>query len=57
MRICILSRKLPEQAEMAAFNLNDITSALQNTRVSPDGVTFEGKSLKLDTEDDGNIAL
>lgn len=40
---------------MAGLNLDSLTSALENTRVSPSGISFAGKSLKLDTENDGNI--
>ncbi|KAG5895121.1 hypothetical protein JTB14_008558 [Gonioctena quinquepunctata] len=36
---------------MTSFNLDLVTAALENTRVSPSGVSFAGKSLKLDTED------
>ncbi|KAJ8965599.1 hypothetical protein NQ317_004358 [Molorchus minor] len=32
--------------------LDSVTEALENTRVSPSGVSFAGKSLKLDTEED-----
>lgn len=38
---------------MAAFNLDDVAKALEKTHVSPSGVSFEGKSLKLDSEQDG----
>lgn len=38
---------------MATFNLDAVTAALQNTRVSPSGISFAGKSLKLDNENDG----
>lgn len=38
------------------FNLDSITESLQKTRVSSKGVTFAGKSLKLDNEKDGNIS-
>ncbi|KAJ8927708.1 hypothetical protein NQ314_019796 [Rhamnusium bicolor] len=37
---------------MASTNLESVTAALQNTHVSPSGVSFSGKSLKLDSEDD-----
>nr|XP_023018802.1 LOW QUALITY PROTEIN: ran GTPase-activating protein 1-like [Leptinotarsa decemlineata] len=42
---------------MSSINIDSVTSALQNTRVSPTGVTFAGKSLKLDTEEDAKQVL
>lgn len=38
---------------MTSFNVDDVVNALESTHVSPNGVSFEGKSLKLDTEEDG----
>lgn len=38
---------------MSSANLESVTAALQNARVSPSGVSFAGKSLKLDSEEDG----
>lgn len=38
---------------MSSANLDSLTTALENTRVSPSGVSFAGKSLKLDSEEDG----
>lgn len=35
-----------------ALNVDDLTSALSLTKVSESGVSFAGKSLKLNTEDD-----
>lgn len=35
-------------------NIDSVTASLQKTHVSPNGVTFAGKSLKLDNEKDGN---
>ncbi|KAJ8925020.1 hypothetical protein NQ315_001186 [Exocentrus adspersus] len=37
---------------MSSINLDSVTEALQNARVSPSGVSFAGRSLKLDTEED-----
>lgn len=34
--------------------MEEITQRLSNTTVENSGVSFEGKSLKLNTEDDGN---
>lgn len=34
-------------------NIESVTASLQSTHVSPNGVTFAGKSLKLDNEKDG----
>lgn len=34
--------------------MDDVTKRLSDTTVEDSGVSFEGKSLKLDTEDDGN---
>lgn len=41
----------------SSFNLDTITTALQKTHVSPNGVTFAGKSLKLDNENDGKFKV
>lgn len=38
---------------MGDINLDQVTAALEGTRVTPSGVSFQGRSLKLDTEDDG----
>lgn len=40
---------------MASLNIDSLTSALEGTRVSDSGVSFAGKSLKLNTEDDGKL--
>lgn len=37
----------------SSINVDSVTAALQKTHVSPNGVTFAGKSLKLDDEKDG----
>lgn len=37
---------------MSSFNVDFLAEALQSTKVSPSGVSFAGKSLKLDSEDD-----
>lgn len=42
---------------MDNLSVDDVASALENTRVSPSGVSFEGKSLKLDNEEDGKLFL
>lgn len=39
------------------INLDSVTSALQKTHVSPNGVSFAGKSLKLDSENDGKYNI
>ncbi|KAI4471845.1 ran gtpase-activating protein 1 [Holotrichia oblita] len=36
-------------------SIEDVTEALENTRVTISGVSFAGKSLKLDSENDGNF--
>lgn len=41
----------------SSSNIDSVTASLQNTHVSPNGVTFAGKSLKLNDEKDGNIPL
>lgn len=38
---------------MSNPSVDEVVSALENTRVSATGVSFEGKSLKLDNEEDG----
>lgn len=40
---------------MSNVNVDSLVSALENTRVSASGVSFAGKSLKLDSEDDGEF--
>lgn len=40
---------------MSNTSVDEVVNALENTRVSPTGVTFEGKSLKLDNEEDGKL--
>lgn len=42
---------------MASSDLDDVAKALEKTHVSPSGVSFEGKSLKLDTEEDGKHVI
>ncbi|CAG9828161.1 unnamed protein product [Diabrotica balteata] len=37
---------------MSAFNVDSIAAILENARVSDSGVSFAGKSLKLNTEED-----
>lgn len=43
--------------KMANTNIDDLTNALESTRVSLSGVSFAGKSLKLDTVEDGKVML
>lgn len=38
---------------MASFDLNSINAALGTAKNQTSGVDFTGKSLKLDSEDDG----
>lgn len=38
---------------MSNFNIEDLTSALADTKVSQSGVSFQGRSLKLDTAESG----
>lgn len=40
---------------MSGANVDELANALESTRVSPNGVSFAGKSLKLDTEEDGEV--
>lgn len=40
---------------MSLSTIDDITDALEDTRVSLNGVSFAGKSLKLDTSEDGEV--
>lgn len=42
---------------MANANVEDITSVLESTRVSPSGVSFAGQSLKLDSVEDGKVII
>jgi hypothetical protein len=35
--------------------VDEVTKQLSDTSIESSGVSFEGKSLKLDTEDDGNF--
>lgn len=42
---------------MAGFNMDDVAKALEKTHVTPSGVSFEGKSLKLDSEEDGKRVI
>ncbi|XP_044269060.1 ran GTPase-activating protein 1 [Tribolium madens] len=42
---------------MTNTNVDDLTNALQGTRVSPSGVTFAGQSLKLDTVEDAKSVI
>ncbi|RZC35372.1 ran GTPase-activating protein 1 [Asbolus verrucosus] len=42
---------------MSNTNIENITSALESTRVSPSGVSFAGKSLKLDSEEDAKVII
>jgi hypothetical protein len=37
--------------------VDEVTKQLSDTSIESSGVSFEGKSLKLDTEDDGNFLL
>lgn len=41
--------------KMASFDLKSINSALNDSGTVLSGVDFSGKSLKLDTEKDGNF--
>jgi hypothetical protein len=43
--------------KMSGVVVDEVTQRLSNTTLEKSGVTFEGKSLKLDTEDDGNCCL
>lgn len=40
--------------KMSVAVKDDVTKRLSDPTVESSGVSFEGKSLKLDTEDDGN---
>jgi Ran GTPase-activating protein 1 len=42
---------------MANANVEDITSVLESTRVSPSGVSFAGQSLKLDSVEDAKPVI
>lgn len=42
---------------MATFDLKTFATALNETNKTQSGVDFTGKSLKLDTENDGKLAL
>ncbi|XP_076272930.1 ran GTPase-activating protein 1-like isoform X2 [Rhynchophorus ferrugineus] len=39
------------------FNVDSLVDVLQNTKVSPSGVSFAGKSLKLNTEEDARLVV
>jgi hypothetical protein len=39
---------------MSDFAVHQATQQISDATVENSGVSFEGKSLKLDTEDDGN---
>lgn len=41
--------------KMSDTFVDEVTKQLSDTSIESSGVSFEGKSLKLDTEDDGNI--
>ena len=40
---------------VAMSGLDDVVQRLAATHVEPTGVTFQGKGLKLDSEDDGRL--
>lgn len=44
-------------SNMASTTVDDLTAALESTKVTPSGVSFQGKSLKLDKEEDGKFYL
>ncbi|KAF2879068.1 hypothetical protein ILUMI_27103 [Ignelater luminosus] len=37
--------------------VDDLTAALESTKVTPSGVSFQGKSLKLDKEEDAQVIV
>lgn len=39
------------------IGLNSLLEALKSTKLSPSGVSFAGKSLKLNTADDGMLVF
>lgn len=41
---------------MSNTSVDEVVNALENTRVSPTGVSFQSKSLKLNNEEDGKNA-
>lgn len=43
------------ELKMSDTVVDEVTKQLSDTSIESSGVSFEGKSLKLDTEDDGNI--
>lgn len=38
---------------MSNPSVDEVATALESTHVTPSGVSFAGKSLKLDSEEDG----
>jgi hypothetical protein len=42
---------------MSEAVVDEVTQRISNTTMDKSGVSFEGKCLKLDTEDDGNYCL
>lgn len=45
------------ELKMSDFAVHQATQQISDATVENSGVSFEGKSLKLDTEDDGNYWL